>query len=226
MDSSTRDCPVCQRPGLAANAQHCPQCGADLECFTLLDNLQEPGEGNGIGVPFSPKAKRFVLISLSVVLIGVLLTGAYLGVRIEQLMDRLELRMQQLTSQLVVIAPSLKYPEMSERSTRRANAMNQRVKDSPKHSGLSVSRSTRDWDSPVSGRGSQKDTKTIAARKEEPRFVSQEDKANNSVLRTEDWEFEQQIADFDRRRALVKKRLDAALATYNASSFVVSPTEP
>lgn len=36
-----RACPVCKRPDLANGLEHCPQCNADLECFDLLDTLQE-----------------------------------------------------------------------------------------------------------------------------------------------------------------------------------------
>jgi hypothetical protein len=35
-------CPVCDRADLAADLDRCPQCGADLECFRLLDALPEP----------------------------------------------------------------------------------------------------------------------------------------------------------------------------------------
>lgn len=34
-------CPVCGRAGLADDVRECPQCHADLECFELLDSLQE-----------------------------------------------------------------------------------------------------------------------------------------------------------------------------------------
>lgn len=36
-----KDCPVCGRVGLADDAQECPQCNADLECFELLESLHE-----------------------------------------------------------------------------------------------------------------------------------------------------------------------------------------
>ena len=35
------ECPVCGKAGLADDAAKCPQCGADLECFQLLDALHE-----------------------------------------------------------------------------------------------------------------------------------------------------------------------------------------
>jgi len=39
-------CPVCNKNGLSADLQSCPQCNADLECFQLLDNLLEPDNYN------------------------------------------------------------------------------------------------------------------------------------------------------------------------------------
>lgn len=36
-----KDCPVCGKAGLVDDASRCPQCGADLECFELLDSLGE-----------------------------------------------------------------------------------------------------------------------------------------------------------------------------------------
>lgn len=36
-----KDCPVCGKAGLIDGASRCPQCGADLECFELLDSLGE-----------------------------------------------------------------------------------------------------------------------------------------------------------------------------------------
>lgn len=35
------DCPVCGKAGLDMGVKRCPQCGADLECFALLDMLKE-----------------------------------------------------------------------------------------------------------------------------------------------------------------------------------------
>jgi len=35
------DCPVCGKAGVDEAASRCPQCHADLECFALLDVLQE-----------------------------------------------------------------------------------------------------------------------------------------------------------------------------------------
>lgn len=34
-------CPVCEKSGVAEGISHCPQCNADLECFQLLDDLDE-----------------------------------------------------------------------------------------------------------------------------------------------------------------------------------------
>ena len=39
----TLTCPVCERPGIPANSESCPQCDADLTCFQALDNLAEQG---------------------------------------------------------------------------------------------------------------------------------------------------------------------------------------
>ncbi len=36
-----KNCLVCGKVGLAEAAEKCPQCGADLECFKLLDTLHE-----------------------------------------------------------------------------------------------------------------------------------------------------------------------------------------
>jgi phage tail protein X len=36
-----KECPICKRPDLADGLERCPQCNADLECFDLLDALQE-----------------------------------------------------------------------------------------------------------------------------------------------------------------------------------------
>lgn len=36
------DCPVCGKIGVDRSATRCPQCHADLECFALLDALEEP----------------------------------------------------------------------------------------------------------------------------------------------------------------------------------------
>jgi hypothetical protein len=38
------DCPVCGKAGVPESATRCPQCRADLECFALLDALEEAGQ--------------------------------------------------------------------------------------------------------------------------------------------------------------------------------------
>jgi len=50
---------VCGKAGLAADAAKCPQCGADLECFQLLDALHEETAGFGAsGTPQTQSRKR------------------------------------------------------------------------------------------------------------------------------------------------------------------------
>ncbi len=46
------ECPVCKRPDLANGLERCPQCNADLECFDLLETLQEQPAGQA---PLSPQ---------------------------------------------------------------------------------------------------------------------------------------------------------------------------
>jgi hypothetical protein len=76
--------------------EHCPQCGADLECFELLEDLQEPANrenprraGKG-GFSFLPGTGCFMFVLLSVILIGLVSASVYLGMRMGQLTDRLE----------------------------------------------------------------------------------------------------------------------------------------
>lgn len=38
-------CPVCERPGVPPNSEHCPQCDADLTCFQALEVLAEQKRG-------------------------------------------------------------------------------------------------------------------------------------------------------------------------------------
>jgi hypothetical protein len=45
------ECPVCGKGGVDQAAQHCPQCHADLECFALLERLQEAGPVAPAGTP-------------------------------------------------------------------------------------------------------------------------------------------------------------------------------
>ena len=76
--------------------EHCPQCGADLECFELLDTLREP---KSIGWhtkhqkrernAFSLKAEWFMLASLLVLLLGLVAIGNHLDMRIDQQAARL-----------------------------------------------------------------------------------------------------------------------------------------
>jgi LysM repeat protein len=42
------DCPVCGKTDLTDHLTQCPQCSADLECFRLLDALQEAQAAPGI----------------------------------------------------------------------------------------------------------------------------------------------------------------------------------
>ena len=59
VSASVNDCPVCGKAGLAADAAQCPQCGADLECFQLLDALHEGSGGRGASeVPHAQPRKR------------------------------------------------------------------------------------------------------------------------------------------------------------------------
>lgn len=105
-----KDCPVCEKPGLPGDADRCPQCGADLECFELLGDLREstgPGEGVRLekgGFPSLPKVWWLLPASLLILLVGSLLSSAYLGMRVDQLIDRFDLRMEQLTSRLTALA--------------------------------------------------------------------------------------------------------------------------
>jgi hypothetical protein len=39
--SDKRTCPVCERPGVPAESESCPQCDADLTCFQALKTLAE-----------------------------------------------------------------------------------------------------------------------------------------------------------------------------------------
>ncbi|MCP4290184.1 MAG: LysM peptidoglycan-binding domain-containing protein [Gammaproteobacteria bacterium] len=50
-----KECPVCKRPDLADGLARCPQCNADLECFDLLDALQEK-PADQAPVPLKPTA--------------------------------------------------------------------------------------------------------------------------------------------------------------------------
>nr|VFK18947.1 MAG: hypothetical protein BECKLFY1418C_GA0070996_10517 [Candidatus Kentron sp. LFY] len=74
---SVRDCPVCKRPDLTEAMERCPQCGADLECFGLLDSLQEPK---------SKYARNwFVAVLLSILLLGLVGVGGYFQLRVDRL---------------------------------------------------------------------------------------------------------------------------------------------
>jgi len=64
--------------------EYCPQCGSDLECFGLLENLENAGYAQK-GVFVSSGAKWFMLISLSVL---VAMSG-YLHIRVDRLTVRL-----------------------------------------------------------------------------------------------------------------------------------------
>lgn len=82
-----KDCPVCKRPGLADGLQHCPQCNANLECFDLLDALQEPQTSGGRASALV-NGKRALLTALLTILPLVALGlagGHYLGARIDGL---------------------------------------------------------------------------------------------------------------------------------------------
>nr|VFJ61559.1 MAG: hypothetical protein BECKDK2373B_GA0170837_11023 [Candidatus Kentron sp. DK] len=104
-----KDCPVCGRPGLVAGMDHCPQCGADLECFSLLDGLHESG-GKKFGYRSArdsavPSGLAWLLSGASLaILIGLVLLGIHFGMRMEQLMDRVEARMERVTEQLIALA--------------------------------------------------------------------------------------------------------------------------
>ena len=114
-------CPVCKRPDLADGLKRCPQCNTDLECFDLLDALQEkpadqaavppkpiaveaqPGEtGSRIGelhgslAPSGPGTRKIRLaVGLVLVLLLVLfLFVAFVGNRyLGERIDRLENRL-------------------------------------------------------------------------------------------------------------------------------------
>nr|VFK54945.1 MAG: hypothetical protein BECKTUN1418D_GA0071000_10259 [Candidatus Kentron sp. TUN] len=73
--------------------EYCPQCGADLECFGLLHNLQESGNTGYVkqgSFTVSPKIKWFMLtLLLSGLLLGLVAGGSYLDTRMDQLTVRL-----------------------------------------------------------------------------------------------------------------------------------------
>nr|VFK60670.1 MAG: hypothetical protein BECKUNK1418G_GA0071005_101236 [Candidatus Kentron sp. UNK]VFK69838.1 MAG: hypothetical protein BECKUNK1418H_GA0071006_10206 [Candidatus Kentron sp. UNK] len=89
---SVKDCPVCKRPDLTEAMEYCPQCGADLECFQLLDNLQTPGNighAQKGGSTLSPGSKWFLLLSLFVLLSVLIAAGGYFHRRMDMLAARL-----------------------------------------------------------------------------------------------------------------------------------------
>ncbi len=116
-----KDCPVCKRPDLSDGLERCPQCNADLECFDLLDALQErpaaqaplppipatvdersaetgdrPGELHGSSAPSTPETPKTGWAAGSALVLLLLLVPltAFVGNRyIGERVDRLENRL-------------------------------------------------------------------------------------------------------------------------------------
>lgn len=44
--NSIKKCPVCGKNGITTPLEKCPQCDSDLECFNLLNSLNEPSEAS------------------------------------------------------------------------------------------------------------------------------------------------------------------------------------
>nr|VFK29388.1 MAG: hypothetical protein BECKMB1821G_GA0114241_104825 [Candidatus Kentron sp. MB] len=83
-----RDCPICKRPELPEAASHCPQCGADLECFGLLNTLQDPETADRKKTHPS-RGSKWTLLSLSALLVGQVALGGYLHMRLDNLATRI-----------------------------------------------------------------------------------------------------------------------------------------
>lgn len=45
--SATVTCPVCEKAGIPAKSESCPQCDADLSCFQALETLAEKNKNSG-----------------------------------------------------------------------------------------------------------------------------------------------------------------------------------
>nr|VFK36701.1 MAG: hypothetical protein BECKSD772F_GA0070984_100435 [Candidatus Kentron sp. SD]VFK40242.1 MAG: hypothetical protein BECKSD772E_GA0070983_100535 [Candidatus Kentron sp. SD]VFK78580.1 MAG: hypothetical protein BECKSD772D_GA0070982_101825 [Candidatus Kentron sp. SD] len=81
-----KDCPICKRPDLAETEESCPQCGADLECFGLLERLPEPENSE-----HAKEGKWFMstVPLLLVLLLGLIAIGGYFQLRMEKLTIRM-----------------------------------------------------------------------------------------------------------------------------------------
>ncbi|BBO85672.1 hypothetical protein DSCO28_62380 [Desulfosarcina ovata subsp. sediminis] len=54
-------CPVCEREHIPTDQETCPQCGADLTCFRVLDELEETAAtGGGNGAVTEPAENRLI----------------------------------------------------------------------------------------------------------------------------------------------------------------------
>lgn len=90
-----KDCPVCKRPDLADGLARCPQCNADLECFDLLDELQEkPAARVPLpSIPATPKmgwaAGSALVLLLLLVPLTAFVGNRYIGERVDRLENRL-----------------------------------------------------------------------------------------------------------------------------------------
>lgn len=205
------DCPICGRPGLDKGEEHCPQCGADLECFELLNDLREPNDlenlrSRGKGAfPLLSKINRLTFALLPVALIGFALTSAYLGVRVDRLIHRFDGRMEQLTDRLAML-PVYREPARKERAdhslARSADGIPSRISDRipdnthpHKDSVLFLEELETKAAGPITG---------------------------NRAVSLEASEFAKQISDFDQRRIIAVQRIEAALAKYTASASMDS----
>ncbi|MBT8419697.1 MAG: hypothetical protein KJO08_02425 [Gammaproteobacteria bacterium] len=216
-----KDCPVCERPGLVDEMDRCPQCGADLECFALLDGLRE-GENTGKLSPQGSgglKIKWLMSASLSVVLIGLVLTSAYLGMRIDRLTDQFDQQFDQhmarLTDRLTALTTVSGYRE----STHRIKAMERRFEGFEKNRDWSIDGLPNRMPSPVVDRKPSSDNGVIVERV----AVKATSRASeNPIARQTDSKFAAQIVNFDRQRIVVSERIKAALAKYNAPTLINS----
>ena len=210
------DCPICGRPGLNKGEEHCPQCGADLECFELLDGLREPKDvgnfrfrGKGALPPLS-KINQLTSALLPVALIGLALTNAYLGIRVDQLIDRFDRHREQLADRLAML-PAYQEPAPKE------------------HAAHSLARSAGRSADGIPGRILDRIPDNIRPREDSVEEV--EKKAlgpitDNRALSFGTDEFAKQISDFDRRRIIAIQRIEAALAKYTASASMGSESGP